>query len=229
MANKTPLIFMALGLSILAPGFSSAEEVYSAMESEEQGVANGSGLIHVTPDRPSLPQGAPAADTKKIARTLPKERKATQVRTAQKATPVSQVTRVAPRASFPSMEIRVARRSLRSTIQSGLRGAFDAVPSDQADSLVRRLKIVEALITRHGRAYDYRIHTVRELEAILASLDRPVSSAKVAPVAQTSRFPVEGVSRPDPSLSGADELPAPPPAAAHPSASEPEMDVKDVE
>lgn len=49
--------------------------------------------------------------------------------------------------------------------------AFDPVPSDQIPGLTHRLKLVEALIRRHGRAYDYRVHTVKTLETVLARLE----------------------------------------------------------
>jgi hypothetical protein len=48
---------------------------------------------------------------------------------------------------------------------------FEPVPPDQVDSIARRLKLVENLLRKHGRAYDYRIHTLKELESIQASLE----------------------------------------------------------
>lgn len=50
--------------------------------------------------------------------------------------------------------------------------SFDAVPEDQVQPLLRRLKLVEALIQKHARAYDYRVITSKELEVILNSLER---------------------------------------------------------
>jgi hypothetical protein len=62
-----------------------------------------------------------------------------------------------------------------------LREAYDPVPSDQKDSIVRRLKLIEKIIREHGRAYDYRIHTNTELEAILAKLeDKPIDTGESA-------------------------------------------------
>jgi hypothetical protein len=58
---------------------------------------------------------------------------------------------------------------------------FDAVPSDQAESIAKRLKVVEVLLRKYHRAYDYRSHTYHELLEILAELDRGTSSAPVAP------------------------------------------------
>lgn len=53
--------------------------------------------------------------------------------------------------------------------------AYDPVPSDQVDALSKRLQLVDLLIRRHARAYDYRTHTVRELELILAKLEASAS------------------------------------------------------
>jgi hypothetical protein len=49
--------------------------------------------------------------------------------------------------------------------------AFDAVPAAQTDALSMRLVLVDALIRRHGRAYDYRALTVKKLQELLAQLD----------------------------------------------------------
>jgi hypothetical protein len=48
---------------------------------------------------------------------------------------------------------------------------FDVVPASQTEPFIRRLKLAEALLTRHGRAYDYRAMTVVELQRILDKLD----------------------------------------------------------
>jgi hypothetical protein len=55
------------------------------------------------------------------------------------------------------------------------RGAYDPVPSNQRASIAKRLKIVERLILEHGRAYDYRIHTLAELELLLRKLEKKAS------------------------------------------------------
>jgi hypothetical protein len=49
--------------------------------------------------------------------------------------------------------------------------SFDSVPSPQIGPVTQRLKVVEEILTRFGRAYDYRSHTLRELQAILKQLD----------------------------------------------------------
>jgi hypothetical protein len=50
--------------------------------------------------------------------------------------------------------------------------AYDPVPDQQAVKIAKRLAVVDQLIRRHRRAYDYRTHTVTELEGILTELDR---------------------------------------------------------
>ncbi len=60
--------------------------------------------------------------------------------------------------------------------------AFDPVPADQVDPIVKRLKLVDRLIREHGRAYDYRIHTVRELEQILSALEKDPIALKTPPL-----------------------------------------------
>lgn len=57
---------------------------------------------------------------------------------------------------------------------------FDTVPGSQTEPLLRRLKLVEALILKYGRAYDYRSLTVTELQSILGKLD--VQSAQASEV-----------------------------------------------
>jgi hypothetical protein len=51
------------------------------------------------------------------------------------------------------------------------RTSYDVVPSSQTEPFIRRLKLAEALLTRYGRAYDYRAMTVVELQKVLDKLD----------------------------------------------------------
>jgi hypothetical protein len=95
--------------------------------------------------------------------------------------------------------------------------AYDPVPSDQKDSMSRRLKLVDMLIHRYGRAYDYRMHTVRELEAVLAQLDGAAApthaSSEPAPAPAPRIAPVETAPATLPTPSEADEVQGD--AAAH--------------
>jgi len=54
---------------------------------------------------------------------------------------------------------------------------YEFVPADQVDGVARRLQVVGEIILRHRRAYDYRTHTVKQLQAILAQLDSQASEA----------------------------------------------------
>lgn len=49
---------------------------------------------------------------------------------------------------------------------------FDEVPSDQAEAIVERLSLVEEILIKHNRAYDYRSHTQKELKTILSELNK---------------------------------------------------------
>lgn len=51
------------------------------------------------------------------------------------------------------------------------RWKYDPVPSDQVDSIAKRLKIAQIILTKHARAYDYRTHTTNELQEVLDQLD----------------------------------------------------------
>ncbi|MEK6579413.1 MAG: hypothetical protein AABZ55_09330 [Bdellovibrionota bacterium] len=51
------------------------------------------------------------------------------------------------------------------------KGSFDPVPGEQRELIARRLKIVEELLKKYGRAYDYRVYTAHELEMIIKDLE----------------------------------------------------------
>ena len=63
---------------------------------------------------------------------------------------------------------------------------FDAVPMEQIEPFLKRIRLVEELLEKYGRAYDYRVHTVRDLEVIRAQLEidaqtRSSNTSHVAP------------------------------------------------
>jgi hypothetical protein len=93
------------------------------------------------------------------------------VRIAPAALPPSPV--VAPRAAALPAPRLAATPHLASPAVAGPAesAAYDPVPSDQIASFMKRLQLVAVLLQRHGRAYDYRIHTVRQLETVLASME----------------------------------------------------------
>lgn len=77
--------------------------------------------------------------------------------------------------------------------------SYDLVPSDQVDPLGKRLQLVELLIRKYSRAYDYRAHTVGELNEILVKLD-----AASAPKTASAARPAPSVSKAAPA-----QLPTP--------------------
>ena len=82
-----------------------------------------------------------------------------QMPTQGKAAPVISPPATPP----PSAPPPVAARGIMSN--------YDAVPAEQIEPLAKRLKLVEAIMRLHGRAYDYRVITIHDLELILASLE----------------------------------------------------------
>ncbi|MBC7690809.1 MAG: hypothetical protein H7222_03505 [Methylotenera sp.] len=62
--------------------------------------------------------------------------------------------------------------------------AFDQVPPQQTESILRRLKLVEMILKSSGRAYDYRMHTTRELEGVLNHLQSSTGSKAAEPLAE---------------------------------------------
>jgi hypothetical protein len=56
---------------------------------------------------------------------------------------------------------------------------FDSVAANQVESIAQRIQLVEAILRRHSRAYDYRVYSARELRSILSSLD--AAAVKTAP------------------------------------------------
>ena len=53
---------------------------------------------------------------------------------------------------------------------NSINAKYDVVPPDQVEVLIKRLKVVEALILKHGRAYDYKTLTLKELNNIQKEL-----------------------------------------------------------
>ena len=48
---------------------------------------------------------------------------------------------------------------------------FDPVPPTRVDSILKRVKLVETILKKYGRAYDYRTVSSQDLEKILAQLE----------------------------------------------------------
>lgn len=62
--------------------------------------------------------------------------------------------------------------------------SYDSVPPTQTEAMLARLKIVEDMIHVYGRAYDYRVYTLAELQEIQNHLQ---TTTLPAPVEQASR------------------------------------------
>jgi hypothetical protein len=102
----------------------------------------------------------------------------------------SRLTAAAPeaRAQRPTMTRALAPATTKAAPQMTTTG-YDPVPSDQVNALSQRLKLVDTLIRRHGRAYDYRMHTVRDLEAVLARLEASAPATAPAPTVAAPAVP----------------------------------------
>lgn len=74
---------------------------------------------------------------------------------------------------------------------------YESVPNSQRDSISKRLKIIDRLVTDYGRAYDYRNHTTQELEAILERLDSAQAKAS-QPAPQKTAAPQSSNSEVEP-------------------------------
>lgn len=151
------------------------------------------------------------------------------VKSVQPAKPKAVVRKQAPVASAP-----VARQA-EPTAQSAVTPApkqearinYDKVPASETAPLMQRLKLVEQLIERHHRAYDYRAFTVKQLQEILKALDEPFDKAfqdgkpsesaapiSVAPPIETDKVPavIESMATPTseiPAASAPSEPPVP--------------------
>lgn len=78
--------------------------------------------------------------------------------------------RLARPSSSNKFEKKVTKRASKESKTSEI--GYDLVPTNQTDPLIQRLKLVEQLILKYNRAYDYRVHTIKDLESILAKLDQ---------------------------------------------------------
>jgi hypothetical protein len=154
---KLIILTAALSLGIDAPAHAAkkkakAAEVYSATEEELPSSDEGTAVL------PPPPTGLTSTATKI-------EKKATaSVSAAPKDDSLSE------RVQALEKEIETLKsKNIASTEPSKL--TFDNVPEDQRSGVAKRLELVADLIKRHGRAYDYRQHTLKDLRAIIGELD----------------------------------------------------------
>ena len=157
-------VIFTLGTSALAaPKKKAALEVYTA-EDPDASPADEDALLNGPDEAPNSDAGNAWAET---AGSIPvhSENEGTQepvppappVPAAEAATPVAQ----APLPATPSATHKAP---------AGW-GMFDNVPDTNRKIIAERLKWAAILIQKHGRAYDYRVHTVRQLKQILKVLE----------------------------------------------------------
>lgn len=104
------------------------------------------------------------------------KKKAPDVYSATEDSPSEEVIGSAPGYTGESIDVKPAlpapkRRVTPPSSVEEKTAEFDAVPNSQAEPLIRRLRLVETLIAKYGRAYDYKTLTVTELQTILGRLD----------------------------------------------------------
>ncbi len=171
--------FALLLLLPTAPAF--AAEVFSATE-DEMVVRNPEPLA--IRRLPSIPSNTPKSRGPRAAGQIqrtPKKRKMVSAVPAdgsydgldsgETSKPRKPQKKQMAGVAAPARETKLPAES-RSKVQPANELAeFDLVPKDQLEPLARRLSLVEEIMRRHARAYDYRTYTIKELQDILAQLE----------------------------------------------------------
>jgi guanyl-specific ribonuclease Sa len=124
-----------------------------------------------TPVAPAKSAAAASAEAK--AQAAPKARKSTAAPARKQMAGVAAPARALELPSETRSSVQPEKAEL---------GEFFPVPKDQVQPIGRRLSLVEEIMTRHGRAYDYRAHTVQELQDILAQLETEAARAAATEV-----------------------------------------------
>ena len=88
---------------------------------------------------------------------------------AAPASPLAQNATHRTHAPAPSNSKKETFQSILTSEENPADIPYDSVPKDQTDLIIRRLRLVEKLITERGKAYDYRVLTNQDLERILAT------------------------------------------------------------
>jgi hypothetical protein len=187
-----PIAFSTTALAAKRTKAAAAKEVYAATDANEMqpGEANfampvdseqGAVLTAPVASTPATKKAptAPAASAKsaKSSKTsqaqTAKAPAATAKRAVAAATPAAAPKATPAAAAAPAKAAQSARLAV---------ATYDTVPASQSDALIQRLKIVENLIRKYGRAYDYRTHTLKELELIQSTLESAAAPATPAPI-----------------------------------------------
>ena len=154
------------------------------------------------------------------------KKKARDVYPATEDTPSEEVIQSAPgysaaaahQAPAPITVSAVAAPQAAAAPQAlaGSSSKYDSVPGAQAEPLLRRLRLVEELIAKYGRAYDYRTLTVTQLQAILGELDAQASQSSELKRRMSARTELKKTVQ----ASTAEEIPAPAPESTNSIGSE---------
>ena len=187
MTKRVAIVFViALGFSLLIPasfakGRKAAPEVYSAIEGEPE--------FYVKKMEGPSP----------IPQSVEIEKKRSQQVTRAKTPRVSRRSRQPKLAEYQKrieqleskiLELQGALAARTSgnfefdpsadpdnSCDLEVKWQYDPVPSDKKTQVAERLRLIERLLVRYNRAYDYRAHTKRELVFILHQLDEGSDSA----------------------------------------------------
>ncbi|MFL5814670.1 MAG: hypothetical protein ACJ763_13940 [Bdellovibrionia bacterium] len=170
-AQILSLVLMPLALPLALPKTASAvsrikrapaKEIYAATDASEMqpGVAAGFAAPVESDSSDSAETTLPTAPATLPAASAAPAAKAHKAAKAKAAMPAASAPKAAASAAAPA-------------------AAYDAVPSNQSDAILQRLKIVENLVRKYGRAYDYRTHTLKELELIQSTLEGTAAQAQV--------------------------------------------------
>lgn len=165
MSKKVYLLLLGLlgwGMS-MDRSYAAGPEVYPAMEEETL----------VSLEEPTPPAPIPTADEPAEVKT------ARATRTAIKKVPKPKAKKLTLRQRIEVLEkeVTVLRSDKPQKSEPQDRFSFDPVPANHAPQIAERLKLVELLILRYGRAYDYRQMTLPELKAVFTKLEREEHSS----------------------------------------------------
>jgi hypothetical protein len=150
-------------LTTLAPQFAHAAkrlipETYSATDSS-------AGIAPVGKQQPLMADNESDSDELSTPEESPSSRPA--------------AVEAAPLVATPAVQPQTRAQGAQAAQASP---TYDTVPIEQTDAFVKRLGLVSEILKKYGRAYDYRMHTVKELETLLNELGRTeVKSIRVAP------------------------------------------------
>jgi len=77
----------------------------------------------------------------------------------------------------PSATLTSTSEDLKNpNIKTAKQGDFDPVPDEHVNSIAKRIKIAYKILVNHNRAYDYKIHTTKQLQSILDQLNQAHAS-----------------------------------------------------